>query len=526
MTSDTELHELLRGAAWLPEDVRRADRYTPIDEAPLGSGTTLFLVSVVGGPAHGRLLFAPAHTDATGRLADAQGSEAFDLACVRLMAAGGRIPTARGGHVEFRGGGAAARAVSPLPFAQGWSSNSLSLLDIDGRPHLHKAYRTLGAEVREPELLRLMNGSGHTPRWFGDYGYVPPGGAERLALGVVYTYTPGSGIDTPLRANLRAFWPRLTGDVTGIQEPGDTDDTHGSGDLDGLVREHLAPLAGPLRTARSFLGGFHEELRTRLGRGAPPPDYPVERALRAAEERCHALAERARGGVELPPVVLEKAFGSLASEIELLRTAFDATGTHPAGPCHGDLHLSHLLWDPPRLIDISTPGTGPDEPGWAEQSPLQDLVALGRALEYFSADEAAYESARLLGVDSTETMLASLDGGAGMPPRERSVLLLVFEAADRWRRHVAGLLLTRDGSDGSDGSGGSDRSDGSDETFAGPERGLPVEPLRRLLYLRRLLHELDYNFAHARPYHAAIDLRHAMALGHPSPLPLTLTTRT
>ncbi|MFF5391922.1 hypothetical protein ACFY5H_26850 [Streptomyces sp. NPDC013012] len=529
MTSDTQLHELLRGAARLPEDVRRADRYTPIDEAPLGSDTTLFLVSVVGGPAHGRLLFVPAHTDMTGRLADAQGSEAFDLACVRLMAAGGRIPTARGGHVEFRGGGATARAVSLLPFAQGWSSNSLSLLDIDGRPHLHKAYRTLGAEVREPELLRLMNGSGHTPRWFGDYGYVPPGGAERLALGVVYTYTPGSGIDTPLRANLRALWPRLTGDATGPREPGGADDTGGSGGLDGLVREHLAPLADPLRTARSFLDGFHEELRTRLGRGTPLPDYPIERVLRTAEERCHALAERAREGVELPPPALEKAFCSLTSEIELLRAAFDATGTHPAGPCHGDLHLSHLLWDPPRLIDISTPGTGPDQPGWAEQSPLEDLVALGRALEYFSADEAAYESARLLGADSTETMLASLDGGADMPPRERSVLLLVFEAADRWRRQVAGLLLTRDGSEGPGGSnrsGGTDGSGGTGGTFAGPERGLPDEPLRRLLYLRRLLHELDYNFAHARPYHAAIDLRHAMALGLPSPLPLTLTTRT
>ncbi|THA77471.1 hypothetical protein E6R60_07900 [Streptomyces sp. A0642] len=511
--SDTQLHELLRDAAWLPEDVRRADRYASIDQASLGSGTLLFLVSVVGGPAHGTLLFAPAHKDATGRLTDAQGSEGFDLACVRLMTAGARIPTARGGHVEFRGGGTAARTVSPLPFAQGRSSNSLSLLDIDGRPHLHKAYRTLGVGVREPELLRVMNGSGHTPRWFGDYSYAPTGGTDRLALGVVYTYTPGSGIDTPLRANLRALWPRLAGGVTGIpgSAPSGAAGDGGSPEgLDGLVRDHLAPLAAPLRAARSFLGGFHEELRTRLGRGTPPADYPVEPALRDAEERCRALAERARGERNLPPAALETAFSSLSSETELLRTAFSAGGTHRAGPCHGDLHLSHLLWDPPRLIDISTPGTGPDEPCWAEQSPLQDLVALGRALEYFSADEAAYESARLLGVDSEETMLASLDGGAGMPPRERSVLLLVFEAADRWRRHVADLLLARGG---------------PGESGAGPERTLPDEPLRRLLYLRRLLHELDYNFAHARPYHAAIDLRHASALGLPSPLPRTLTTR-
>ncbi|MGW4230306.1 hypothetical protein ACWEF9_13630 [Streptomyces sp. NPDC004980] len=490
MTSDTQLRELLRGAAWMPEDGRRADGYERIDEAKLGPGATALIVSPVGGPAHGRPLFVPVHTDAAGRLDEAQGTSAFDLACVRRMETGGRIPTARGGHLEFRGGGTAARSVRPLPFDQGWSSNSLSLVDIDGRPHLHKTYRALGPDVREPELLRLMDGSGRTPRWFGDYSYLPPGRDERFALGVVYTYAPGTGIDTPLRENLRSLWPKL------LRAGAD-------GSADALVHHHLSPLESPLEAAGRFLRAFHEDLRVRLGAGTVPPDFPVLRSLRAAEHRAAALAERAGTEAGPPSAAVAGAFRSIAVETGLLRTEFDASEVRwSAGPCHGDLHLSHLLWDPPRLIDISTPSTGPDDAGWAEQSPLEDVVALHRALEYFSADEAAFESARILGVDATETMYGALDGAPGLPPRERALLLLVFEAADLWRRRVVELLLAPIVSDS------------------------PADaPLRRLLYLRRLLHELDYNFAHARPYHAAIDLRHAIALGLPSPSARPLTTR-
>lgn len=112
-----------------------------------------------------------------------------------------------------------------------------------------------------------------------------------------------------------------------------------------------------------------------------------------------------------------------------------------------------------------------------------------RALEYFAADEAAFESSRRLGVDATETMYGSLDGAPGLPAADRAVLTSVFRTADLWRERVLGLLL-------------------------GPASG---DPLRRLLYLRRLLHELGYNHDHARPYHAAIDLRHALALASPAP---------
>ncbi len=92
-------------------------------------------------------------------------------------------------------------------------------------------------------------------------------------------------------------------------------------------------------------------------------------------------------------------------------------------------------------------------------------------------------------------MNGSLDGAPGLPDDQRDVLDTVFRTADTWRERVLHLLL-------------------------GPASG---SPLRRLLYLRRLLHELGYNHDHARPYHAAIDLRHALAPASPTP---TLHART
>ena len=51
VTSDTPLRELLRAAAWLPEDGRRADRHEVADEADLGDGLRLVVTTAVGGPA-------------------------------------------------------------------------------------------------------------------------------------------------------------------------------------------------------------------------------------------------------------------------------------------------------------------------------------------------------------------------------------------------------------------------------------------------------------------------------------------
>ncbi|GGW63293.1 hypothetical protein GCM10010503_45440 [Streptomyces lucensis JCM 4490] len=477
MIRDEHLEPLLRAASWMPRDLRAAHRYETVDHVELGPGELLLVVAAVGGPASGGRIAVPAHRDASGALTGAGDDGPSGLAAVRRVLTGARLRTTRGGHVEFRRAPSApAGEVRWLPFDKGWSSNALSLVEIDGTPHLHKTYRLLDQTVHEPEVLRLMSGTGHTPEWAGDYTYTDPVRGTRHPLGVLYRHAPGHGIDAPLRENLRSLWPLLSGGTAPEQ----------------LVCSHLRPLEGRLRAAGRFLSGFHRDLSARLG--GPATGYPVADALGRASAR---LAELAGADTPHPRPARDAAFAALEAEIADLEREFAGRPTAATGgPCHGDLHLSHLLcaegddgtWRM-SVIDLSTPALPCDGPGYAAQSPLQDLVAVQRALEYFAADEAAFESARRLGVDSTRTMNGSLDGAPGLPPAARSVLGHVFRTADTWRERVLHLLL-------------------------GPASD---NPLRRLLYLRRLLHELGYNHDHARPYHAAIDLRHALALAAPAP---------
>ncbi|MEU6846778.1 hypothetical protein ABZ930_33420 [Streptomyces sp. NPDC046716] len=464
MIDDGALDALLRTAPWMPEDGRAAERYERVDHAVLGPAALLLVVAAAG-----RRFFVPVRAGRDGRLEEAVGSDAFDEAVVARTLAGGRVHTARGGTIEFRGTGRAAARVRRLPFEQGWSSNALSLVDIAGTPCIHKTYRSLDEPVHEPELLRRMNGTGRTPEWVGDYAYTDPADGTRHPLGVVYRYAPGDGIDTPLRENLRSMWPLLTDAMP-----------HGR-----VVEAHLRPLEAKLRGVGVFLSAFHRDLAERLPGTAV---YPVREALADATRRLDHLGRH--DALPLPPAARAAAYASLRTELTSLDAEFEeSSGLPAAGPCHGDLHLSHLLRtgdDAWRLtvIDLSTPALSPAEPRWSEQSPLQDLVAVERALEYFAADEAAFESARRLGVDSLETMLAALDDTHDLSEPRRAVVRQVFGAADAWRERVLRLLL-------------------------GPAAR---DPLRRLLHVRRLLHELAYNQAHARPYHAAIDLRHARAL--------------
>ncbi|MEU7561907.1 hypothetical protein [Streptomyces eurythermus] len=478
------LEPLLRTAPWMPRDLRAAHRWEAVDHAELGSGELLLVVAAVGGPASGERIFLTARREPSGALTAAGDDGPHGLAAVRHVLTGARLRTARGGHVDFRRAPSAPTGEPRrLPFDQGWSSNSLSLVEVAGSAYLHKTYRRPAGAVHEPELLRRMSGTGYTPEWAGDCTYTDPVRGSRHPVGVLYRRAPGRGIDAPLRENLRSLWPRLTAGTA----------------PERLVRAHLLPLEPKLRAAGRFLRGFHRDLAARLG--APATGYPVAEALARSSAR---LAELARAdtplpqdGVPLPQAARSAAFDALAAELDRLKDAFAGRTTAPgAGPCHGDLHLSHLLcsegddgtWHM-SVIDLSTPALSPEDSEYAAQSPVQDLVAVRRALEYFAADEAAFESSRRLGVDATETMYGALDGAPGLPPADRAVLAGVFRTADLWRERVLGLLL-------------------------GPASG---DPLRRLLYLRRLLHELGYNHDHARPYHAAIDLRHALAPAAPAP---------
>ncbi|MEV7186867.1 hypothetical protein [Kitasatospora sp. NPDC093102] len=469
---------LLREAPWLDETSRRSGRFEVLDQAVLG-GIQLLLVGAGGDPAEsadGSRWFVPVFEDAPGRAAT--GTAAFDRAVVDALRDGLRLPTRRGNVIEFHGEPAAYRG--QLPFDPGWCSNALSLLDLGGTAHAHKTYRRVSVGTREPELLRLMSGSGRTQQPVGDYSYVDTASGRREPLGVVYRYAEGEGLNIPLRTGIRSLWPLL----------------HAGADPETAVAASQQALAAPLRATGRFLRDFHRDLAERLG---PYPEFPVAGWLAETAERLAALTPLIRADARFPVPAREAAVRGLGAELG--RIAELPPRPWPSGPCHGDLHLSHVVrlerpdasWEL-CVIDLSTGRSDPADPGTA-QSPWQDLAALRRGIEIFTADEFADHAAETLGLDPEDTCRTALLQTADVAPdtpgwtAERLAgLKRLRRAAGMWAERVGDLLV------------------GGDPDLAG-------HPAWRLFRLRRLLHELDYAYAHDRAYHAAINLRHAVEAG-------------
>ncbi|WP_329485289.1 hypothetical protein OG618_01625 [Kitasatospora sp. NBC_01246] len=462
--------DLLRRASWIDETGRRAGRFELLDQATLE--TVRLLIVAPAGERTGRW-FVPVMDDDPGRGADR--TPEYDELVVRALRNGLRLPTARGNLIEFRGDPAEYRG--RLPFDPGWSSNALSLLDLGGAAHAHKTYRRIGVGTREPELLRLMAPGGRTQQPAGDYAYVETATGRREPLGVLYRYVDGDGLNVPLSAAIRAMWPLL----------------HAGADPEDAVADSQRALAGPLRATGRFLHEFHRDLAERLG---PHPEFPASDFLAETAGRTAALRPLILDDDRFPVAVRQAAAAGL--DRELARIAALPPRPWPAGPCHGDLHLSHLLrreradgsWEL-CVIDLSTPEADPADPSTA-QSPWQDLAALQRGLEVFTADELADHAARTLRTDPEDTCRTALllaAGAApdtpGWTPRHVAELARLTSAARLWAARTGDLLIT----------------DG---------RPLAGHPAWRLLRLRRLVHELDYAYAHDRAYHAAINLRHAV----------------
>jgi len=453
--------------------------------------------------------FVPVAEDpVSGKWTEARAEPSFDALMLSHVAAGSVLLTERGNEIRFHAGKAARHAaVRRLPFEQGWSTNALSLLDVDGTAYVHKTYRRLDPDNHEAELLRRFgaDGSRYTCSYLGGYTYYDTATRTRYPLGLVYDFFPGHGLDVPLRDSRRGLWEA----VAGHPEPA------------SAVRAHVRPLEELLPAGGEFLRGFHRRLDALL-RGAPPepppkqpkqpgPGFRVGALLDRSDLRLRELTPLVRDDAELSGPVREAALGSLRRQLRALRARAGELDRPPfgVGACHGDLHLSHFLLGPPdeadssprmRIIDLSTPCTGPWAPGFRVQSPWQDLVSLQRALEYFSADEAADHTATLLGVPSTEVVRAAAESAAGLPldaalwtPPALRTLRTVQRAAAAWRRRVYQLLL--------------------DGYFGG--RPVPsAHGAWQLLRLDRLLWETAYNCAHRRTYYQYIDLAFALSAPH------------
>jgi maltokinase len=461
-----ELDALLRGAPWMDEAGRVAGRYDVVDRADLDAMAILVVRSQDRPDI--RYALAVGHDDA-GRIIEFSGAEGFDRAVIEAVRGGRPLPTTSGGRIDVEGAPGVFRG--SLPFAPGWSSNALSLIDLDGRAHVHKTYRRPHAGINEPAVLRLMSDTGYTTRCVGRYTYAEPHGGSQ-PLGVLYEYAHGEPLDAMLRGNLRSLWS--------APESGPA-----------AVVRHVRPLEPLLRRTGRFVCGFHDALRARVPTAVP---FPVQSYCAEARERCALLIARIRADHDLPGSIRSAAVDGLTGALRAAAGGALASGV-PAGftgPCHGDLHLAHLLIAPDerrmRVIDVSTPAVGPGQDEFATQSPWQDLVSLQRALEYFTADEAVTEVARRTGTSEEEVSRQALLATAGADDTD---LPAVVVQADRWRQRVLAVLV---------------------DAYAPDRAPATREPAWQLLYLRRLIHELIYNYSHDRPYFAAMDLRQAVRL--------------
>ncbi|MBQ0977931.1 hypothetical protein [Micromonospora sp. M61] len=477
-----QLVRTLRQAPWMDAAGRHADRLTVIDHADLAGAPGPARLLLLGTPHRLDLRWAAVVTwDAAGRAREAHPSEPFDRAVTEALAAGRRISTARGGVIEFSGDAPEFRR--QLPFDPGWSSNALSLVDLAGTPHVHKTYRRLHLGLNEPAAVRRMDGTGYTAAYRGDYVYVEPYTRRRWPLGLLYEYLSGDPLDVPLRENLREMWRHVPTD----DRPHD-------------VRGHLGPLEAPLRKVGRSLRGFHRALAG-PATGAP---FPVAACVDDIDDRLADLLPRIITDQRFPEAARDTAAAGLTAELREAAAEADLMPVSPVAPCHGDLHLGHVLvrrppggeWDL-RLIDLSPVALEPTDPAFATQSPWQDVVSLHRATEYFTGEEVLQQVVEEFGGTRDQACLAGLELDAGVvasdprwSPERRMRLRQLSRASDQWQRQVCDLLL----------AGYCD-----DPTAA-------AHPVSRLLYLRRLLHELAYDYDHDRAYFAAMDLRHAIHL--------------
>ncbi|MDI6098936.1 hypothetical protein QLQ12_10025 [Actinoplanes sp. NEAU-A12] len=473
-TADLGLTSLLRAADWPGEDLRGSAHVQILDEATLGPSRLLVVASR---ESPGTRYFVPVLRAEPAR--EAVGHAAHDRAVVEAMRDRLALPTAAGNVIQFDGDPAPFR--DTRPFDPGWSTNALSLADLDGALHIHKAYRRIDADTREAHLLRLMHRGGRTQRWVGDYHYVERATGRRHPLGLLYAYAEGDSLDLPLRHSIRSMWPIL----------------HGGAEPAEAVAAAQRGLTGELPAVGRFLRDFHTELADRLG---PTPMIPVREYLRQTGARVAALSARISADERYPRAVRDAVVVALTGELD--QATASAGVPWPAGPAHGDLHLSHILRQESEggwqlcVIDLSTPAADPADPVGSAQSPWQDIVALLRGLDIFTADEFVHQAAMRLGTDQDDTCRTVLLISAGHPPdtpgwtpSRITALRRMHDAASRWAGQVRRLLLTG---------------------YAGPPENWQEHPAWRIFRLRRLLHELDYAYAHDQHYHAAINLRHVL----------------
>lgn len=432
-----------------------------------------------------RLYFFAVTPDGPLTIKDATATPLYQRELLAWLAARGAVPAAQGGQIVFRGPSPAALAGGRMvDSGHGESSNQVCRLDAGGLALMHKVYRRPATDNHEAQaclqlgrlISSLPSASPLVPRHVADYLYVDGEGRE-YPLGLLSEYVDGQGLHADLSVSLRTLWPLA-------QSP--------DGGCAALVARHCAALLPELAGWREFLRQGHQAMTQAFA--ATPACAAPPFALAAYCADARARLARLRPLVDADPLLSEAHAHQVHALFDRLEQQhFRATdGTLPASACHGDLHLSHLLWrraeDGPegqgqalrKLIDMSPPAVNMADPAFRNGSALLDWVALERALDYVCLDEAALALTPHAGLSQNQTMhrmlLTRLDDMHADAADEAGARLLA--ACAHWHGAVTRALC---------GTGAADAD-------------------RSRFYYGRLLQELEYNYGHRRSYYRCIDL--------------------
>lgn len=377
----------------------------------------------------------------------------------------GSAPTDRGGMLSCIADTALDDLRGLEPIEDGDSSNSLFIGEADHAPCVAKYYRKIDSSgLREHSTLAAMASAGFTPRLVGSIVYRAPGTPASTTPAMVCLLLEriaGTPAYRPFQSVARAGLEQLENRQAIAL-------SRGSGD------PPLAELCGMIGRG---IAGFHA-----AAHGAAPKDQMAAplRLARFADavldrwEQIVRLIERSPDAAAIQPWQAQRLSAALAA------LAADARANpHDLDPgfSHGDLHLSHVIFEPDcehcRIID---PNHAIGQPA-ADDHSARDLLQIRRSLECFILDE-------------TASLLSEADGCT----REKAAARLACPANSRDAHYIAFAAQW------------------ADEVFGGivsayrqrvPDRLMaPLTDQRwaDLFYLDRLLHELEYDVSYGRTF--------------------------
>lgn len=453
------------------------------------------------------------------RLSESSYAAGFNRVLLHRMAeAKRRLITANGNYLIFEQNrpeaGCLNRIDRCIPFEPDKSSNCLNYIEAGGRKYLHKFYKRLDINNHEIVAFQKIGASdGGIPAVIGAYFYQDRQNGSLFPLGMVMEFLEGNSIDKELNGNIRSLWD----DPAVFQA--------GSEAGKGIIREHIQPLSPLLEGIAKRLSRFHQLINGILNVGQNDEPFCLSRYLHC----CRSRLERVAGLVRRDGHAVRKEMdwiGRLLTQYRdthFAETQYAGMSGFLPGFCHGDLHLSNLLYKyndgsyhDVKIVDFAPRGIDIAPEQFLTQSPLQDLVAIQRGLEYFSFEEANREIARTLGISEPvasrwqflSLVPNAISGGipCSLPTEAASRIRRINRIARCWKVLLFECIWRSYFED-----------PGIDRYYCRSRSPGVVVRMWNLFYLSRLLKELAYNYDYRRDDFKNVDFYYLARLSHQSP---------